>query len=439
MTCGTERARAILFEYKITGMDKIMKDFFDRYINKENFKKIIDWCMKNRRFFLAAVLFVALIVLLKNCTGQSSTGESVSGTETETVGQTEGDTDAIDFDLDSDFEQDAHEEVNQLIAAYFDAYASADIDTLETIASPVSENEKSYIRVFSQYIESYENIVCYTKAGLDDNSYLVSAYFDLKFYDVATTAPGLDFFYVETAEDGTVFINNRYSSYNLSRTENDLDSNIYAVILKFEQQEDSVALREQVEQAYSDAVASDVDLATMLSTTIPNAMNDWMNSIAEADADASGENETETAEGTEQETGENDQDAAQTEEPSDQTVVDENNPDASQTETPADQTDANENDQDAAAVDDNGQDAAQDGTDNGDAEQEETAKQVVKVKITAKSVNVRKEPNTSSEVIGKVKKGETYTEMDDLDGWFEISYDGQTGYVSADYVTEVTE
>jgi hypothetical protein len=423
-----------------------MKDFLNKYFNKDNWKEIIDWCIANRRFFIAAVLFVALLVLLRSCTGQGSVTTPDVGTDS--TEQSTENTGAADFTLDTDFAQDAYEEVNNLIAAYFEAYASADIDTLETIASPISENEKSYIRVFSQYIEDYENIVCYTKAGLTEDSYLVSAYFDLKFYDVATTAPGLDFFYVETAEDGTVSINNRYSSYNLSRTENDLDPNIYALILKFEQQEDSVALREQVEDAYSEAVASDVDLAAMLSTTIPNAMSDWMNSLAESDTGVPEENDTETADNAD----ENNQDTALTEDVSDQTGAEDNSQDAAQEEIASDQAGEDANNQDAAqtedvsdqtGAEDNSQDMAQEETpadaENGGEVQEETTKQVVKVKITTKSLNVRKEPNTSSEILGKAKRDETYTELDDLDGWFAISYNGQTGYVNADYVTEVTE
>jgi hypothetical protein len=286
---------------------------------------------------------------------------------------------------------------------------------------------------------------------LSEDSYLVSAYFDLKFYNVETTAPGLDFFYVETAEDGSLYINNLYSSYNLSRTENDLDPSIYAVILKFEQQEDSAELRENVENAYAEAVASDVDLATMLSTTIPNAMTAWMDSLTE---------ETETADdaepGTEVAEDQTESEDAAADDGSQDAAGDAVADDGSQnaagdaaaddgSQDAAGDTAADDGSQDAAgdvAADDGSQDAAGDTAaddSNQDAAAEETTPQIVKVKITAKSVNVRKEPNTSSKIIGKVKKGETFTEMDELDGWFEISYNGETGYVSADYVTEVTE
>jgi hypothetical protein len=401
-----------------------MKDFLNKYFNKENFKKAAAWCIANRRFFIAALLFVLLLVLLRACTGQSASeensgSEANSGTEQQT--ETESTT---NFALDSDFEMDAHEEVNSLIAAYYEAFAAADMDTLETLATPISENEKSYIGVFSQYIESYENIVCYTKSGLTDGSYLVSAYFDLKFYDVETVAPGLDFFYVETKDDGSVYINNLYSAYNLNRTENEMDPNIYAAILQFEEQEDSEELRTKVEDAYTEALASDVDLATMLSTTIPNAMTDWLESISNS-ADSNTEEE-----GTE----------SQTEQDTESTTEAEGGDDTAQEENPAD--DGDDTAQEETPADEGGDDTAQEETpadEGNDDTAKKKKKKVVKVKITSDIVNVRESASTSSEIIGKATKGEKYTELDYADGWFKISFNGTDGYVKSDYVTEVKE
>jgi hypothetical protein len=394
-----------------------MKDFLNKYFNKENLKKAAAWCKANRRFFIAALLFVLLLVLLRACTGKSASEENpASGTDSGTEQQTEDDS-TTKITLDSDFEVDAHEEVNSLIAAYYEAFASADLDTLETLATPISENEKSYISVFSQYIESYQNIVCYTKGGLTDGSYLVSAYFDLKFYDVETVAPGLDFFYVETKDDGSVYINNLYSSYNLNRTENNLDPNVYAAILQFEEQEDSAELRAQVEDAYTEAVASDVDLATMLSTTIPNAMSDWVDSISDS-SDSNTEDE-----GTEQDT--------------ENTTEAEGGDDTAQEETPADDG-GDDTAQEETPADDGGDDTAQEETpaDGSDTTQETP---VVKVKVTSNLVNVRDSASTSGNLIGQVTKGEKFTELDYVDGWFKINFHGTDGYIKSDYVTEVTE
>lgn len=429
-----------------------MKEFFNKiksFFKKEKIKKVTDWCIKNRRFFFAAFLFIALVVVLYACTGPNAKKNAKDNAADGGQISTENG-DAADFTLDPDFEKDAHADVNELITSYFAAYASADIDALEAIASPISDNEKSYIRVFSAYIESYENISCYTKSGLTDNSYLVSAYFDLKFYGVETMAPGLDFFYVETKDDGSLYINNLYSPYNLNRTENTLDPNVYAVILQFGQQEDAIALRDQVKSAYSEAVASDVDLATMLSTTIPNAMTAWMESvITPAENTEAGETQTdEPAAGDGSDTSADSTDAADggSNAPADNGDAADNGGDA-----PADNGDTADGGGDAPADNgdaaDNGDDAPADDAVVADTPVDNTSDETpavnenkeVKVKVNIKSVKVREKASTSSDVIAGAEKGDTFTKLGEKDGWTKIDYNGKTGYIKSDYVDEVTE
>jgi hypothetical protein len=203
-----------------------------------------------------------------------------------------------------------------------------------------------------------------------------------------------------------------------------MDPNIYAAILQFEEQEDSAELRTKVEDAYTEALASDVDLATMLSTTIPNAMSDWVDSISD-----STESNTEE-EGTE----------SQTEQDTESTTEAEGGDDAAQEETPADEG-GDDTAQDETPADEGGDDTAQDETpaDEGNDDTAKKKKKVVKVKITSDIVNVRESASTSSEIIGKATKGEKYTELDYADGWFKISFNGTDGYVKSDYVTEVKE
>ncbi len=125
-----------------------------------------------------------------------------------------------------EYEVDAHAEVNTLIQQYYTAYAAGDVATLSTLATPVSANEQSYISMFSQYVDEYRNIKCYTKPGLDEKSYLVSVSMEIKFTGVDTLAPGLDFFYVRTNESGALYIDNLYCQYNLANQENALDTSV---------------------------------------------------------------------------------------------------------------------------------------------------------------------------------------------------------------------
>jgi hypothetical protein len=352
-------------------------------MNKEldSIKKLL---FRYRRYILAGVLLLILFVVLYQCTGpeKARTGEAVSDTEA---------TQTAEFVLDDSFEQDAHEEINTLITNYYTAYAAGNTDELATYAYPITDNEKSYIVLCSQFQEAYQNISCYTKAGLSDGSYFVSVCYDLKFYDAETAAPGLDFFYVETDENGALYINNLYSGYNRERMEEDMDPDVYAAYVQYRQQDDLQVLREEVQQRYQDALSTDVNLVNMLSTVFPEAVDNWKNTVL---ASADGEDQTEAAESTE---------AESTESPS------EENTDAAAEETPDETV------------------------------PEETVQETVQqVEITGDSLNVRSEASTDSESLGKAAKGTIFTKLGESGDWTQIDYNGTTAYVKTEYVKEVT-
>lgn len=348
-----------------------MKTFFTKY-----------W-----RYFAVAGLLIVLILVLYKCTGPNSgkneSTEAVTETETETEQPS-----AANFVLDTQFEQDAYEQLNTLINNYFTAYAAGNVDELQNYAYPISDKEKSYIGVCSQYFENYQNIVCYTKHGLTEGSYLVSAYYELKFYDVETVAPGLEFFYVETDANGNLYINNLYSAYNRERMEEEMNSDIYSVYVLYGQQEDVQAIRLDVQERYQAALSSDANLVNMLSSTFPLAVEEWKNSIlaAEQGEAAGGEPATEnTAESTE------------STEPA--------------TEQPA------------PAEEDLSQESV-----------------TAKVRITAESsVNVRQEPSAESTRLGKAPGGSVYTKVGEEGDWVQIDFNGVMGYVTAEYVEDVVE
>lgn len=56
--------------------------------------------------------------------------------------------------------------------------------------------------------------------------------------------------------------------------------------------------------------------------------------------------------------------------------------------------------------------------------------------ISANSVNFRKAPNTSGEIITKLSRNVKVTIIEKGDSWVEIEYNGDRGYVSADYISD---
>lgn len=344
-------------------------------INKDSIKRVLAFVKEHIRYFVAGVLFLVLVIVLVTCVNPKKNG---SGEEVNSTEATEAGVEA--------YQVDAYENVNNLIAQYYTAYAAGDMTTLTALATPVSENEQSYITLFSQYVEEYRNIKCYTKSGLDANSYMVSVAMEIKFTGVETTAPGLDFFYVRTNEDGSLYIDNLYSQYNLANQENALDTSIQNLIYKFENEEDVIALQQEVQRLYDAAVAADANLSTMISTTIPSAITNWVTELA--------------AQSTE----------TPTEAPAEEAVP----------ETPAEET------------------PAETPAEETPAETPEEATPVTETLTATDRVNVRAAADTNAEKLGAVEMGEKVIRTGTEGDWSIIDYNGQKGYVKSEYLTSGT-
>ena len=54
------------------------------------------------------------------------------------------------------------------------------------------------------------------------------------------------------------------------------------------------------------------------------------------------------------------------------------------------------------------------------------------------TVNVRKEPGTDAEILGKLEAGDSVTRISEQDGWSTVQYNGETAYIKSDYLTTET-
>ena len=344
---------------------------------KNSTEAVLNFIQANLKYIAGAAVLVILIVVLLVYTGKQGGNSGSNAADTTEISGAEG-----------TYEVDSNEEINTLITNYFNAYANGDTDTIATLATPLSDLEKSYISMYSQYVEAYQSIQCYTKQGLDDKSYLVSVYLEMKFAGVDTVAPGLSFFYVQTNDDGSLYINNAYSYFNLNMLENNpdaaypLDDNVKKLIDKFEKQDDVVALLADVQSKYETALSADANLATMANTTLADAYNAWAATInssapaAEADT------------------------TAQAEAPAAEPVPEAETPAA---ETPADTSGVTAASDTVYALD---------------------------------TVNIRSEANESGSVVGRATVGTSFTRTGTTaDGWSQVEYNGTTAYIKSDYLT----
>ncbi len=63
------------------------------------------------------------------------------------------------------------------------------------------------------------------------------------------------------------------------------------------------------------------------------------------------------------------------------------------------------------------------------------AEQIKTGEVKGNGVNVRSGPGTSYEKIGTISGGKIITILESDGAWYKIEYNGETGYISADYVT----
>lgn len=377
-------------------LDKIKKVYEEKVLPKvkvigEKIKpiadKIIGFVKEHIRYFALGGLFVVLVLILLFFTGEDFNKKRIAKINSIEVSGEK-------YVPEKNFKVDAYPEVNQLIKEYFDAYVVADFTKLDNIVMPLSDMEKSYITMMSQFYEEYQNITCYTKRGLSKDSYIVSACFDIKFINQDTTAPSMLLFYVQTNEDGKLYINNLYSDFNMKYSEQKIDKNVYAALRKYTTQDDYLELYNQIEEDYNQLIKQNNEIYQLTRRFIPGVRQNWEDTVYYVEP-------VETPEETE-----NSEAPAPSETPS---------------ETPAPQPETTPQPETPAPV-------------------------IEKVKVSSNmNVRVRSGSGTSFSKVGDAYNGDVFVKLGEETGsdgktWIKIQYnESVVGYIRSDFVVAVTE
>ena len=245
--------------------------------------------LDHRKVFLAVVLLIAVLALVITLIvkGTSKKPATEEGTEVKVEQQQE----PVE---ENPLETVAYEEINTLILKYFHGLSTGDIPLVEDVVDVLSDEEIKVIEKKKDYVESYNDIVCYTKKGLEDNTFVVFASYEMKFYNIATPAPGIMALYVFQGEDGDYRIFNGDASEELTdyvlqlAAEDDVASVIADVDARYQQlveeNEDLGKFAQAMLEAQKDAesstetqetdTAAEVDNTKELSEPVKTTVND---------------------------------------------------------------------------------------------------------------------------------------------------------------------
>lgn len=330
-------------------------------------------------------------------------------------------------------EENAHEDVNELMRTFYTALADGDIDQIKALKDYNDDTEIITYEKKSEFIESYDNINCYTKPGMDENSYFVYVTYDVKVKDIETKAPGLNAFYVYTSEEGSLKI------------DGNLEENITAAFKLVTNQDDVVDLYNKIDVSYNEAIASDEALnsfMTELPTKIKTSVGEALAQLETQNTENS-ENQTETESETQ---------AAETEVAAEEThqnqtvnqlmrVTETVNVRSSDSEE-ADKIGKAEAGTEITRIEDRVNGWSKVIYDGKEAyiksdyleviTSEATGDPIGSVKATT-NVNVRSAASQDSDKLGTAQAGNTYDLLEDQGEWYKINFGGNVGFVKSEF------
>ena len=334
------------------------------------------------------------------------------------------------------------DQVNSLIDGYFNAMATGDTDTIASMKNGLEQEEALKIQKKSNYIESFENLNVLSKDGPVENSYVAFVYYEIKFKDIQTLAPGLTTLYICRNEAG-----------NLQIYDGELADDVTEFIKNIAAAEDVKEIFDRVEVKYSEATDADqqlkdfmVSLPKTLEQEVAQAMSELQvqQTAEEAPAEetVSEEGTTTTATETVKTT-----DTVNVRSSDSETADKLGKVDAGTTLT---RYETKENGW--SRIDYDGKEAyiksefltavesatAEETENTTQSETENVQNDVETVEgkvVVLETVNVRKSASQNADRIGTAYQGEYYDLiMEQADGWTKIKFNGQTGYVKSEFV-----
>ena len=408
-------------------------------MNKMSIEDIKDFIIDHYQYFAVGVLFVVLVVVLAVFSFHKKDGDKKSN-ETDEVAATSAVTDTmgtepIPVPENAKLEQNAYEDINSFFTEYYQAVAIGDTDKMAEMGNTLDEEDKAKLQVKAGYTEDYENMSCYTKPGPEPDSYIVFVYYEIKYKNIDSLAPGLSTFYLCTNSDGSYYLKDIGS----------LPQNMKDYITEIANQSDVQNLLAEVDKLYATNTESDPTLAAFMDSLQTKSES------AAAKVRESGGTAEEVAEENATDTG---------------AEVRVKTTDAVRIRSGA--TTEEDNVIGKAAAGDTFVRLSDDGewskiqykdseayiksefltTAEGDTvvggevqngEEEAPAAETAasgKIKVNESGIRIRSGASTDSSQIGSAYKDEVYEYTGESDGWYKINYKGQTGYIKGEFCTK---
>lgn len=399
---------------------------------KDRLKVIRDFAVKNSKIaFPVIIIAVALTVTLALQAGNADElEEPLASLESISVEDTQEQS-AEEEIQETPLERNTDGELYTLIATYFNAYATGDVETIRSICSYLTDTEAIRIPEMAKYVDSYPLIEIYTKPGPKENSYLAYVYHHMTLVDFeGQVVPGMKTFYVCTAEDGSLYLNT-----DEVVSEEELD-----YIREVNLQDDVVELNNNTNVECSEIYLENADLFYYVQELVADVNKTTGETLA-AQRDEE-EQIQESVQESEENSGEEQSQEQEVPQPTSGTATTTVNVRASDSEQ-AEKIGKVAGGTEVQIVEQllngwthiiyEGKDGYIKSEYLSVAEAVDASQIIGQVTATT-NINVRLAPSQEASKLGVLTGGDVVDLLERADGWCKISYNGQIGYVKEEYV-----
>ncbi|MBO5284230.1 MAG: SH3 domain-containing protein [Lachnospiraceae bacterium] len=400
---------------------------------KDRLKVIRDFAVKNSKIAFPIIIIVAVAVtvtLALQAGNADELEEPLASLESISVEDSQEES-TEEVSQETPLERNTEGELYTLIATYFNAYATGDVETIRSISSYLTDTEAIRISEMAKYVDSYPLIEIYTKPGPKENSYLAYVYHHMTLVGFEDQiVPGMKTFYVCTAEDGSLYLNT-----DEVVSEEELD-----YIREVNLQDDVVELNNNTNVECSEIYLENADLFYYVQELVADVKKTTGEILAAQQSEE--EEAQESQQESEESNGEEQAQEAEVPQPTSGTATTTVNVRASDSEQ-AEKIGKVSGGTEVQIVEQQlngwthivfeGKDGYIKSEFLSVAEAADASQIIGQVTATT-NINVRLAPSQEASKLGVLTGGDTVDLLERADGWCKISYNGQIGYVKEEYV-----
>ena len=410
---------------------------------KDNSKSLLEkvWMIVKKNILVSATLVFVIILLVVSIALVGITRVREKKAEKRAYDALSEEEKAL---LNQDFTvvKDAYDFVNKAMSDYLNALADNNQAYLKENMFSINSNELDNVEVKSKYIDHYDNIVCYTQNGFENESFYVYTTYDLYFKDINTPVPGIIGLYYAKDSLG------KYRIFKQNNMSSEVLQNFYIAYM----QQDVQDIYNQISLKYNETLESDEKLNDFMLSYQDMVNNDMvaLNEERERIAAEQAQNDDQTNQGPVRErvkattsvnVRSSDSETAErlgtVSEGTVLTRVEAKLNGWSKVEYEGKEAYIKSEylqviDSDGNAVENNGNQADSNTNNNTAANNDNGEKKYV---TAIDNVNIRSEADIDSDRVGFAYNGDKLEFVEKLSsGWTKIKYNGKDAYVKSDYV-----